>query len=228
MQAGAITHSMDVAQLTLYAFWIFFFGLVWWIHEQDKKEGYSSSDPRTGPVNEISAEQTRPWEGAPYRPIGNPLLAGVGPGAWSIRTDEPEPFHDDMKPRVLPISVAEGYSIAPEDPDPRGFEVIAGDNKYAGEVVDLWIDRVDQVARYFEVEVPLPAGPVRILLPEMFAVMKKKKGELRVSALTAAQFADIPRTAHPAQISETEEERLNAYFAAGMLMGTETRADPLL
>ena len=38
MSTGAITHYIDVAQLTLYVFWIFFAGLVYYLHRENKRE----------------------------------------------------------------------------------------------------------------------------------------------------------------------------------------------
>jgi photosynthetic reaction center H subunit len=35
---------MDVAQMTLYAFWLFFFALVWYLHRENKREGYPLVD----------------------------------------------------------------------------------------------------------------------------------------------------------------------------------------
>ena len=40
MQTGAITGYIDVAQLVLYAFWIFFAGLVLYLIRENKREGY--------------------------------------------------------------------------------------------------------------------------------------------------------------------------------------------
>jgi len=40
MQSGAITEYIDVAQVVLYAFWIFFAGLVAYLHRENKREGY--------------------------------------------------------------------------------------------------------------------------------------------------------------------------------------------
>lgn len=40
MPQGAITGYVDVAQLALYAFWIFFAGLVIYLRREDKREGY--------------------------------------------------------------------------------------------------------------------------------------------------------------------------------------------
>jgi photosynthetic reaction center H subunit len=51
MQTGAITQYIDVAQVALYGFWIFFAGLIWYLHREDKREGYpldSERSDRTG------------------------------------------------------------------------------------------------------------------------------------------------------------------------------------
>ncbi len=46
METGAITEYIDVAQIVLYAFWIFFFGLVYYLRQEDKREGYPlEADP---------------------------------------------------------------------------------------------------------------------------------------------------------------------------------------
>lgn len=51
MPTGAITSYIDVAQLVLYAFWIFFAGLVYYLHRENKREGYPlESDGRRGRV----------------------------------------------------------------------------------------------------------------------------------------------------------------------------------
>ena len=47
-----ITERIDLAQLALYAFWIFFAGLVYYLRREDKREGYPlQSDTSTRPVN---------------------------------------------------------------------------------------------------------------------------------------------------------------------------------
>jgi photosynthetic reaction center H subunit len=40
MEYGAITSYFDVAQLTLWAFWLFFAGLVLYLRREDRREGY--------------------------------------------------------------------------------------------------------------------------------------------------------------------------------------------
>ncbi|MEL6185723.1 MAG: photosynthetic reaction center subunit H, partial [Myxococcota bacterium] len=39
-QFGAITEYIDVAQVTLYVFWIFFAGLIIYLRREDTREGY--------------------------------------------------------------------------------------------------------------------------------------------------------------------------------------------
>ena len=41
--------TIDVAQIVLYAFWLFFAGLVYYLRREDKREGYPLVSPR-GPV----------------------------------------------------------------------------------------------------------------------------------------------------------------------------------
>ncbi len=47
MFIGSLTQYVDVAQLALYAFWIFFFGLVIYLRREDKREGYPLESDRT-------------------------------------------------------------------------------------------------------------------------------------------------------------------------------------
>jgi photosynthetic reaction center H subunit len=40
MMTGGLGHYIDVAQVTLYAFWAFFAGLIFYLRREDKREGY--------------------------------------------------------------------------------------------------------------------------------------------------------------------------------------------
>ncbi|MBL8337961.1 MAG: photosynthetic reaction center subunit H, partial [Rhodoferax sp.] len=40
METGSLTGYIDVAQVTLYVFWVFFAGLVYYLHQENKREGY--------------------------------------------------------------------------------------------------------------------------------------------------------------------------------------------
>lgn len=47
MPTGAITGYIDVAQLVLYGFWIFFAGLIIYLRREDKREGYPMESDRS-------------------------------------------------------------------------------------------------------------------------------------------------------------------------------------
>ncbi len=123
MYSGAITSTIDVAQVVLYIFWVFFFGLVYYLHRESKREGYplesdtgmgrnryegfpATPEPKTytlangevwlAPGPNSAHEELKGGEftsripGSPIVPIGNPMLAGVGPGAYAQRADVPD------------------------------------------------------------------------------------------------------------------------------------------
>ena len=50
MATGAITGYIDVAQVVLYAFWIFFAGLIFYLRREDKREGYPLVSDRSDRV----------------------------------------------------------------------------------------------------------------------------------------------------------------------------------
>ncbi len=48
MGTGAITQYIDVAQIALYVFWIFFAGLIYYLLRENKREGYPLESDRSG------------------------------------------------------------------------------------------------------------------------------------------------------------------------------------
>ena len=54
MPTGAITGYIDVAQLVLYAFWIFFAGLIIYLRREDKREGYPLESDRSNRAPRVS------------------------------------------------------------------------------------------------------------------------------------------------------------------------------
>ncbi len=48
MESGAILDEIDVAQVVLYVFWIFFAGLIFYLRQEDRREGYPLEDAVTG------------------------------------------------------------------------------------------------------------------------------------------------------------------------------------
>lgn len=177
----------------------------------------------TGPREpvQINARRREVFHGAPYSPVGNPLAAGVGPGAYAERARWPDLDAHGL-PRIVPISASTGFDIAPGSVDPRGLPVLGADGRQAGVVSDIWIDRSDHLVRYLAVDTS--AGTV--LAPMGMAVVRRDR--VIVDAIEAAAFADAPRPANPGEISLYEEDKIVGYFGAGYLYANAERAEPLI
>ena len=173
--------------------------------------------------------------GAPLEPIGNPLTAGIGPGAWAERADRPDLTYKGLA-RIVPMRVATDFFVAHEDPDPRGLNVIGMDDAVGGKVVDLWVDRSEPCLRYLEIEV---AGGGRRLVPLPFTRIPRQKGfmpfmstdvsapHVKVHVLKSGDFAGIPQTKSPDLVTLLEEDKISAYVGAGSLYNSDLRFGPL-
>jgi len=168
-----------------------------------------------------SAQPSHGWLGAPLEPVGDPLLAGIGPGAWAARADEPDLYHGDQI-KIVPLRVAADHDVMSPDIDPRGMQVYGADLHPAGTVKDLWVDRCEMMFRY--IEVALSDGQ-SVLLPMPFARINAKG--VFVKAILANQFAHVPKTKGSEQITLLEEEKISAYFGAGTMYATPERQEPL-
>jgi photosynthetic reaction center H subunit len=258
MQSGAITSYIDVAQLTLYLFWGFFFGLVLYLHRENKREGYPLVNrgangitvegfppvpapkefllhdgtvryaPRDETAAEVFGEPSGNFPGAPFDPAGNPMLSGMGAGAWAERPDVPDTGFDDHLPKIVPLRAAGDFFLAWEDPDPRGMVVLGGDGMRAGTIADVWVDRSEVIIRYLEVALDAGIGAGTVLLPMTFADISGHWRRIRVAALMAAQFADVPKLKNPDSVTFLEEEKITAYYGGGMLYAKPSRNRPLL
>lgn len=253
MGFGAITQYVDVAQLVLYAFWVFFFGLIYYLQRESHREGYPmetdghsrgiikgwpTPSPKTYKLangsevtvpndkkspQTLNAEPNHRFIGAPLVPTGNALLAGVGPGAYADRADVPD-LDEHGHAKIVPLRGASGFGISHKDHDPRGMPVIGADGQVGGVVKDLWVDRMEMMFRYIEVEVP---GAVRtVLVPMNFS--RVGRNGVSVKAVLGAQIAQTPVTRNPEQVTLLEEEKITAFFGAGTLYATPARAEPLL
>jgi photosynthetic reaction center H subunit len=281
MPTGAFTSYLDVAQMVLYAFWIFFAGLIIYIRREDKREGYPLESDRTAasggkikvvgfpplpkpktfvmphghgirtaPREEapqpVNATPIAPWLGAPLEPNGDPMLAGVGPGACPERPNELDLTYEG-EPKIVPLRVATDFWISEQDPDPRGMTVLGADDEVAGTIKDVWVDRGEPQIRYLEVALaaaqpepePEPAveaaaegegeaaakpkaAPKRragqtVLLPINFARFNKKRGEVKVASILGRHFADVPKLARRDRVTLREEDKIVAYYGGGTL-----------
>jgi photosynthetic reaction center H subunit len=251
MPVGAITSHLDVAQVVLYAFWIFFFGLVLYLRREDQREGYPLEN-ESGPAKPGAFYPPAPKEfvlpgggkttsnraerknlsfrtlanfiGMPIEPEGNELAAGVGPGSYCERADVPDQTFDGHN-RIIPTRVAGEYGVMEGDADPRGFEVVGSDGAVAGKVVDLWADRAEFIFRYYEVEL---AGGGNRLLPVGFGLVNRQRRKVYVDSITAKQFAGIPTLKDADQVTRREEDQIMAFYGGGYLYSTRARREAWL
>jgi photosynthetic reaction center H subunit len=183
MGTGAITPYIDVAQLVLYVFWLFFFILIFWLHRETKREGYPLETHREG----------ERLIGFPNMPPPKTFVLPHNGGTRTLPRAEPEPKRDiairnassagypveptgspmtdgvgpgtwairpdvpdlthEGEPKIMPLSKLPDWSLEERDPDPRGKPVYGVDGEVGGTVVDVWMDRSEPQIRYLELEV---------------------------------------------------------------------------
>ncbi len=249
---GNITGYIDLAQILLYVFWIFFAGLIWYLVLEGHREGYPMESGSSGravikgfPIPEpktflleggrsvtvpdltrkepaYNAVASHPSSGSPIEPTGDAMTAAVGAGAYSNREDVPERTTHGV-PLIQPLRIASDFSVAPQDVDPRGLPVMGGDGKQGGTVKDIWIDSAEMMFRYLEVEI---TGGKTVLLPITFSLIRRNQVE--VHAIYARHFAAVPALKNPDQVTKLEEEKITAYYGGGTLYADVKRSEPLI
>jgi photosynthetic reaction center H subunit len=255
MLAGAITGYIDVAQITLYIFFIFFAGLVYYLQRESRREGFplqndnsdTPRDPRTSflPPTKIY----KLLGGATYavpnatRESQNLKLKRLGPWHGSAHSPTGNPMLDAIGPgayanradvpdrmqsgaqRIVPMRTDQSYHIDHQDSDPVGMTVVGADGVEAGKVTDIWVDRAEAVVRYLEVGV----GEHSILLPMNFAAkMNGAKRQITVNAILGSQFANVPKIKSADSVTLLEEDKIMGYYGGGLLYATPSRAEPLV
>lgn len=239
---GAFTEQVDLIQVLLAAFGLYFAGLVFYLRREDKREGYPLVGGRRRGVPVIGwpapppAKTYRLMEGGtaqvphrvPQTPLesippahngrplgaGDPLTAALGAGAFVMRDETPMRTLDgDLL--LAPLRRATAWSVGRGEVDPRGMAVLGRDFERSGIVVDLWVDRAAKILRYLEVA--LLNGSGRVLVPIYHCAIDAREGEVRVTSLKAAQLPLVPRLADAEAMTPREEDRINAFHAGGTL-----------
>ncbi len=242
--------NFDLALISLYLFWLFFAGLVYYIQRENMREGYplenedgshansllSIPEPKTFNLphgrgeykapdferekRDLALAPTSGGTGFPFAPTGDAMKDGVGPASWAARRDEPE-LDGHGHPKIQPMAKAGEFAVA-AGRDPRGLKVVCHDRKSPGKVSDMWVDVPEQLVRYLEVT--LDDGGKR-LVPMPMA--KIKADRVVVNALDSVSFAGIPAIASDAQITKLEEDKVSGYVAGGYLYTADKRASEL-
>ncbi len=257
MLRGMLTQNLDVAQVVLYAFWVFFAGLIFYIRREDRREGYPLENDQTGEL----------------APAGFPLIADPkvfrlphGLGTFSapngqrdtrpIKAEKIAPFAGaPLEPTGNPLVDGVGPAAWAEradrpDIDTHGnprirpmriatdFKIDEHDDDLRGWTV-VGMDGVaagtvtdiwvDRMEHIIRyLEMTRGTGGPSVILPVCFGQFDSKRGVVYVHALRGAQFANVPALKNPDQITLLEEDKISGYFGGGSLYATPQRSEPLL
>ncbi len=247
MQPGALTSQLDATQILVALFFLFFAGLIYYLRREDKREGYPLWDisPRNVPIEgfppvpptkvyllqeggtttmphrfEPSATRAIPADnqfGSPLIPIGDAMLAEVGPGAYPMR--KPTPLLSEGVPQVRPMRVAHGWDVTKGDADPRGMRVLDAGKVEVGTVTDLWVDTGVKILRYLEVTLDGDPTGTNIMVPLFRTNIREKRRVVLIDAMLAGHVRLAPRLANPDVITAREEDQVNAYFSSALMYG---------
>lgn len=255
MEFGAITSYVDVAQLVLYAFWAFFFGLIYYLVRENHREGYpmQTEDGRgviTGwPVPEPKTyllQDGTQVQSPSFKPdrSADPKLALERAYNWAGSPLLPtgDPFVDGVGPGawteredICDMTWEGKLRITPLRSAPE-FNVSEHDTDPRGlpvvcadgEVAGKVVDLwLDHSEAIFRfIEVEVTANGRRVLLPMNLA--RVTRDAVKVRSVKAAHFAGVPALRNPDKITRLEEDRLFGWFGAGTLYADPARLQPLV
>ncbi len=254
MLTGSITANIDVAQVVLYIFWVFFACLIFYLQRENRREGYplhtdgngtqkpmlpiywppsktyllSNGETKVVPDGVGDARPVKAAPTAPWR--GAPLEPTGDPMKDAVG---PASFAERADvpdvtaagaPRIVPMRSHAHFHVDERDPNPIGMSVVGADGAIAGTVTDIWVDQSESLARYLEVQ--LSGQNARsVLLPFTCARIDARGKAVKVYSILASQFAGVPGIAIPNQVTRREEDRICGYYGGGHLYATPRRAE---
>lgn len=257
MQYGAITGHIDVAQVTLYVFWAFFAGLVYYLRREDKREGYPLVSDRAGERR----------DGFPFLPKPKAFLLADGRMVLAPRPENEAALEPEINAQraqvwegapLIPLGNAMLSGAGPAAYALRNDEPDMMQELQAQRVVPLRVasdhsvdpDSPDPLGQEVIAADGHVAGRVadlwidraetvvryfeidltgggRVLVPAPL-VNVQATGRAVVVSVMASQFADAPKLKNPDQVTLREEDIIQAYFSSGHMFSTPSRMGPLL
>ncbi len=253
----SVMDHIDLALISLYLFWLFFFGLVYWIRMADRREGYPLEREDTGwvgarsrilmgddkvyvlphgagtyvvPNNKRDTREIKARKTANYQ--GAPLEPTGNPMVDGVGPAAFAERHDEPE-----LSVKGEHLIVPMRVA-DGFKLSkdSGDPRNApvecadGKVAGL-VKEIWVDRADFDVrylEVQLEADGSTRLLPMPMVTYNRFRNKINVASILSTQFTDVPQIKNPDQVTALEEDKICAYFGGGHLYATPDRLGPLL
>ena len=237
--------NFDLASLSIWLFWLFFAGLIYYLQTENMREGFPLVDedgtPESGLGLPLPSDKTFKLphgRGEVTVPSGQHgdrddlALARTSAGGGFPHAPTGDPMKDGVGPaswaprRDVPELDAHGHpKIKPmaglesffvsAGRDPRGLPVLSRDDQVVAHVSDMWVDEAEQLVRYLEVELEPEYGSGKRLMPMTMSKIKEKW--VQVKSLNRGHFDGIPQTASKDQITLLEEEKIMSWFAGGTL-----------
>jgi sporulation protein YlmC with PRC-barrel domain len=106
---------------------------------------------------------------------------------------------DDLD-RVVPMDELDDFRVSRDDPDPRGWEVVAADGRKIGEVDELLVDPRAMQVRYLDVDLDdgldAPGEDRHVLVPIGYARLDGEHDRVIVDELSSADLRAVPRYDH--------------------------------
>ncbi len=258
MPTGAITGYIDVAQLVLYGFWLFFAGLIFYLRREDKREGYPLESDRSADVRVEgfpavpSAKVFALAHGGTYEAPGDPSpereIAAEPAAPWPGAPLEPT--GDPMVEGVGPAAWATDRMDEPEltlEGEPRivpmrvatDFSVEPRGPDPRGMQVFGADGELGGTVRDIWVdrsepqprylEVEVPMGTeTRNVLLPITLSVVGARGRVGVKSILGEQFRRVPVLRNPDLVTQLEEDRICAYYGGGHLYAMPSRQESLI
>jgi photosynthetic reaction center H subunit len=249
--------GLDIAELTFFAFFLFFLGLVWYLRGEDRREGYPVEDDLTGAAH----GGTEPLFFKP--PKSFTLPHGLGVVTTPTANDRDE-LPSNVLPRIWPgepLDVTGDKLTSGLGPASIAQRADRPDLDMHGEPrivplrmikhpVDVHANDVDprglpvygldsgKAGTVKELWMDRAESCLRYLEVDLaggagtvlmpITMARVLRGGVVTDAITGAQIAGVPRTKSADQVTLLEEEKIQAYYGAGYLWATPDRAEPLI
>ena len=257
MPTGALTEHIDIAQVCLYVFWLFFAGLIYWIRIGDRREGYPLEKEDSGWIGRPNSllmgrepkeykladgtsyfapnkkRDTREVKAKPMFPYqGNPYQPTGNPMVDAVGPASYAERHDHPELTVHGENLVVPLRVA------EGFKLSPNSGDPRGLPVEAADGETVGVVKElwvdradFDVryfEIELENGGGVRLLPVPMANYKRLRGRVDVASIMSNQFGGVPETKKPDEITALEEDKISAYYGGGHLYATPARLGPLL
>lgn len=258
MKSAYVVGSIDVAELSLAAFFLFFVALVFWLRREDRREGYPLEDEINGFIETV----------------GGPLSTAL-PKAFRLPFDRgtvmaPVGRAEGREPVDIAAKRYENFAGAPYVPTGNPLADGVGPASYANRAkwpdqdahgrarivplsteghISVWSGSRDPRGMQVIAADGKIAGTVTDLWIDRaehqirYLAVQTTSGKsvlapmamatvtaagVTIDAINAADYDGVPQLAAAAEITRYEEERVIGYFGGGYLYANAGRQEPIL